>query len=135
MSYDSWTCLMVEKGPGILDDKVRLALKVAACDLRRRQHDRSLLSTSVCDGVIKTEWKSFAVGSRSGILFNAQITGERGDYLVNFLLGEDDLDRGAELLREKFEEGGVYIDAPQRFPVDELYKFENLHVRTSRARH
>lgn len=52
MGFDSWTCLMVEKGPGTIDDDVRSDLKLAACDLNMRKHDRMNIVSDVCDGVL-----------------------------------------------------------------------------------
>ena len=37
--YDSWTCLSVERGPGMLSDEVRNLLKAAACDLYIKKWD------------------------------------------------------------------------------------------------
>ena len=126
--YDSWTCLMVEKGPGVLEDDVRDALKLAACELAYQKIDRMNMVNDVCDGIIQTEWKTHNVGSRSGVLFRAQITEDTGDYFVNFLLNEDDLKRGADIIRETRErEGGNGWEmSNERIPVPELYEFRNL---------
>lgn len=130
--YDSWTCLMVEKGPGILDDTISDALKLAACELAYRKLDRMKMLNDVCDGVIQTEWKSHVVGSRSGILFRAQITESSGDYFVNFLLSEDDLARGADIIREAREsaESRPWKRSRRRVPIPELYEFRNLSKRS-----
>jgi hypothetical protein len=124
---DSWSCLMVEKGPGIITDDIRASLKLAACDLALRKCDRLPIDTEACDGIIQTEWKTYSVGSTSGVLFRAQVTEETGDYFVNFLLNEDDLKRGADLIREMREgPGRSWGKSPTRFPVPELYEFYDL---------
>ena len=126
--YDSWTCLMVQKGPGVLEDDVRDALKLAACELAYQKIDRMIMVNDVCDGIIQTEWKTYNVGSLSGVFFRAQITEDTGDYFVNFLLNEDDLARGADIIREHREkEGGSgWVQSRGRIPVPELYEFKNL---------
>jgi len=132
MSYDSWTCLMVEKGPGMITDQVRAALKMAACDLHLKKWDRMHIVSDVCDGIIETAWDTHVVGTRSGVLFRTQIGSEQGEYMVNFLLHEDDLNRGAEVLREMEERGEqVWGTASERFPCPALYRFNDLH-RTGR---
>lgn len=127
---DSWTCLMVEKGPGLLDDKIRAALKMAACDLYRRKEERMPIFHDACDGIITTEGKSYTVGSTSGVLFRAHIDTENGcDYRVNFLLSERDLERGASALREMEERGMVVWRSPSGgFPCEELYRFCDLRT-------
>lgn len=127
--YDSWTCLSVEKGPGMISDDVRNALKFAACDLHFKKWDEMRIENNIISGIIKTEWKTFLVGTRSGVLFRAHIDCEDGtDYMVNFLFNEDDLERGAEIIREMEEErGSVYSrGAPAPIPCPELYRFEDL---------
>ena len=132
MSNDSWTCLMVEKGPGMISDDVRAALKMAACDLHRKKWDRMHIVSDVCDGIIETAWDTHMVGSRSGVLFRTQIGSEAGEYHVNFLLNTEDLERGAEVLREMEERGEqVWGTSPAPFPCPALYRFYDLH-RTSR---
>lgn len=133
MAYDSWTCLMVEKGPGMLDDDVRTALKKAACHLQYKRWDRMHIESDVCGGLIETAWKTHVVGSRPGVLFRAQIEGEEEDYFVNFLLSVDDLERGAHVLREEEREGNVWADSSTSFPCEDLYRFENL--RKSAQKH
>jgi hypothetical protein len=132
MSYDSWTCLMVEKGPGMISDDVRAALKMAACDLHLKKWDRMHIVSDTCDGIIETAWDTHLVGTRSGVLFRTQIGSEDGEYMVNFLLSTDDLERGAEVLREMEERGeSVWGRAPTPFPCPALYRFHDLH-RTGR---
>src|SRR3989338_10824593 len=118
MSYgDSWTCLMVEKGPGMIPDEVRAALKMAACDLHLKRWDKMHIVSDVCEGIIETAWETQTVGTRSGVLFRTQLGCEAGEYLVNFLLSVDDLTRGAEIIRETEERGvGVWGRSEERFP-------------------
>ncbi len=125
--YDSWTCLAVVRGPGVLPDNVILVLKMAACDLQRRQQERMTILNDVCEGVIETEWKTFSVNTRSGVLFKTEIESDKGKYWVNFLLSKSDLERGAEILRERFDEGSeIGINQPEPFPVAELYEFADM---------
>jgi hypothetical protein len=131
--YDSWTCVMIDKGPGVLEDDVRDSLKLSACELAVNKLDRMQMSTPVCDGVIQTEWKSHNIGSRSGILFRAQITSESGDYKVNFLLSEDDLKRGAKILRASRKQNKKSAQRWEHttgtLPLEELYDFRDLSKR------
>ena len=125
---DSWTCLMVENGPGMISDHVRTALKVAACDLHLKQWDQMHLTSDVVEGIIKTEWNTHVVGTKSGVLFRAQIDCENGtDYKINFLLNEEDLKHGAQILKEMEEGvGGHWESSSTRFPIPELYEFYDL---------
>jgi hypothetical protein len=119
---------MVENGPGVLDDNICAALKRAACELSLSRRDTMLVSTVVCNGVIKTAWTTQSVGTRSGVLFRAQLESDKGPFKVNFLLSEDDLKRGAELIKE-IEEGrtGTYWGkSPGMLPVEALYDFYDL---------
>lgn len=125
---DSWTCLLVQNGPGMLPDNVCTALKVAACDLHLKKWDEIRLVNDIVEGILKTEWKTYVVGTRSGVLFRAHIDCENGtDYMVNFLLNERDLKKGAETLKQMEESaGGEWRESSTRFPIDELYQFYNL---------
>jgi hypothetical protein len=127
---------MVEKGPGMIDDEVRSVLKMAACHLHLKRWDRMNITSDVCEGIITTKWNTYAVGSRSGVLFRSQVKDESGkDYFVNFLLNEDDLRRGAEVIREMEERGdGDWVTGDGRIPVEELYRFYDLH-RTAKKLH
>ncbi len=126
--YDSWSCLSVEKGPGVISDEVRNTLKAAACDLHLKKWDEMHIENDIISGIIKTEWTTCSVGGRSGVLFRAQIDCEDGtDYKVNFLFSEDDLERGSEILRQVEEHaGGKWENIPTRVPVPELYRFYDL---------
>lgn len=132
--HDSWTCLMVENGPGVISDEVRLALKVAACDLHLKKWGTMHLVSEVIEGIIKTERTTHLVGTRSGVLFRAQIDCEDGtDYKINFLLSEEDLKAGAKILRQLEEGvGGEWQETSTRFPVPELYEFYELRQQHRR---
>ncbi len=124
---------MVKKGPGMLSDEVRLALKLAACDLHRLRWDRMNIVNDVCEGVIQTAWDTHLVGMCAGVLFRAQIEGESGAYQVNFLLSTDDLECGADILRDMEENGGYeWASSPAQIPCDELYRFHDLSQTSSR---
>ena len=45
---------MVDRGPGLIDDEVRRALKMAACELHLQKKDRIRIHKDVCDGVVST---------------------------------------------------------------------------------
>jgi len=126
MKNDSWTCLMVQDGPSMVSDEVRADLKIAACRLRLDKIGASRITGGVCDGYIETDNAHHMVGTRGGILFKSQITDENGDYKVNFLLNEDDLDRGAKYLEEIEEGGSLWVREPGEVPLPELYKFLDL---------
>lgn len=125
---DSWSCLSVEKGPGMVSDEVRNALISAACDLHLKKWDETRIENEIISGIIKTEWKTYVVGGRSGVLFRAQVDCEDGnDYQINFLFHEDDLKRGAEVIRQmEKERGEAWDDIPAPIPCSELYRFEDL---------
>ncbi len=124
--YSSWTCLMVEKGPGLLSSEVSAALQVAACDLYFKRWDKMRIEGDVCVGTIETEWKTFSVSARTGILFRAKVETETGGYKVNFLLAKKDLEKGANALRKKHDEESLMRrEAAERFPVEELYQFDD----------
>lgn len=128
MSYDSWTCLMVENGPGVITDHLRSSLKRAACELHLKRWDKMHIIEDGLNGVISTAWTSHMVGVRSGILFRTHFDAETAqDYKVNFLLSEDDLARGAEVIKEFYESAGVsWTEGDGSIPVPELYQFYDL---------
>lgn len=125
---DSWTCIMVEKGPGILPEDVKLSLKVAACELHLKGLDQMLISDKHCMGLIKTEWKTILYGERSGVLFKSQIDSEAGTYHVNFLLNRTDLETGGELIRRLKEDPMIAFMGTGHLPIEELHQFEDLHL-------
>lgn len=134
MQWDSWSCLMVQMGPGILPDAVCAELKKGACELHLKKRDRMPLVGGLCDGVIQTDWSTRLLGIRSGVLFRSQFDWEGGGCKANFLLSTDDLERGAEVLREMMEhQGGGWVESPEPFPVRELYQFYDL--RSARTLH
>ncbi len=119
---------MVQKGPGMITDDIRAALKMAACDLHLKKWDRMHIVSDICDGIIETSWDTHTVGTRSGVLFRTQIGSDKGEYMVNFLLNTDDLERGAEVLREMEEKGeAVWGKSAAPFPCPALYRFYDLH--------
>lgn len=131
MYGDSWSCLMVEKGPGMIDDQTRATLKAAACNLHLKRIDRMVITSDVCGGIIQTNWDTHLVGERSGILFRCQVERDEGDFFVNFLLNTRDLEAGAEVIREMEERGfGQWETAHEPFPVQELYQFYDLRKRS-----
>ena len=103
MGFDSWLSVMVDKGPGMLDDRIKLSLKVAACELHLDGFDQKFIHTDVCTGLIHTTWQTHMLGTRAGILFKSQIDSEAGEYFVNFLLSSIDLKTGSELIRKLIE--------------------------------
>lgn len=130
MGYDSWSCLMVENGPGIIDDEIRSALKAAACNLHLQRVERMKISSDICGGIIQTKWDSYSVGGRSGILFRTQVERDEGDYFVNFLLSTADLEAGADIIREMEEGLGSWNASEDPFPVPALYHFRDLSARS-----
>jgi hypothetical protein len=117
---------MVEDGPGLIPDHVRRALKIAACYLHLHKLDEMPISKSLCAGFIKTKWSSHMVGNRAGILFKSSVALEEGEYRVNFLLNQRDLERGAETLRRYENEEAQWNFAFDEAPVEALYEFEDL---------
>ena len=130
MSNDSWSCLMVQNGPGFIPDSIRTTLKAAACGLKLEGKDTSFIENDACSGIITTAWRTHLVGSISGVLFRSQFDFERAsDCKVNFLLSIKDLDRGVALIREMEErEPGIWTNSSGKIPVDDLYKFYNLRA-------
>lgn len=131
---DSWSCLAVEKGPGMLDEVILAALKKAACTLSHKGLDAMTFREKVCEGRIETDWKSFDLGSRGGIIFRTEVEAGDASFKVNFLLNRADLDRGEEVIRA-FEDGTYrpIANFGRRFPVPELYDFTDL--RSARSFH
>jgi len=124
---------MVQNGPGIIDDNVRSALKMAACDLHLKGCDQMHIISDVCDGIIKTDWETHIIGMRSGVLFRSQIEGPNGEYMVNFLLNSDDLRRGANILREMIDRGElIWVKHPEPIPCPALYNFVDLREASRR---
>ncbi len=133
---DSWTCVSVDKGPGILPEDVRVALMSAACRLYATKTDMMRIEDDLVSGVIKTDWKTHMVGTRSGVLFHAQVDCETGnDYGVNFLYHEDDLVRGTELIDDEQYRGELEASAIKETSglPPELYRFSDLRGPSRRV--
>lgn len=128
MRLDSWTCVMVRKGPGIIPDDVKNHLQISAGDLYLKKWDRMrIVGDGACNGIIETDWKRYHIGVRSGILFRSQVDSKKGEYLVNFLLREDNLETSASKIRSYCEENSIDWRVTQStFPLRELYEFRNL---------
>lgn len=128
MSFKSWTCVMVQKGPGIIPEDICNHLQFAACDLQLRRADRmKIVGDGPCNGIIETDWQSHLIGTRGGILFRAQVDGEEGEYFINFLLSEDDLKHGAKMIMDRCKEKNIdWETTPGKFPLSELYDFRDL---------
>lgn len=119
---------MVKNGPGMLRDEVRDELKLFACRMQQGYVSEMRMRGKYCSGIMKTDWDSFSVGTRAGILFQAQFDWDGGECQVNFLLSEDDLQAGARLIEEAIERGtdGTWESLDGIIPVPELYKFRDL---------
>lgn len=131
---DSWSCVTVEKGPGLLDDAICAALKKAACALSLKGLDAMIFKEKICEGRIETEWKSFSFGTRNGILFRTEVDADGASFRVNFLLNRQDLERGEEVIREQEEGDCVLAQIPYFGELPpELSDFSDL--RFSRTFH
>lgn len=104
--WDSWTCITIDKGPGVLPDELRSALKIAACEMYDERKPLLRFKHALGAGEIDTEWLHRMVGNRGGILFCARIDAEEGEYHVQFLVNLDDLKRGAKRLKKVIEKHG-----------------------------
>jgi hypothetical protein len=130
MSKDSWTCLLVEKGPALVDDAVRNALKRTACEMQLHRVDRLIVKNDIIDGVVTTTWSTHLIGTRSGVLFKSHLDSSTGsDYKVNFMLSVEDLERGAEIIKE-YEEGARknWSKVSGTLNIPDLYQFEDLRT-------
>jgi hypothetical protein len=130
MHQDSWTCLMVENGPGTISDEIRAALTMAACELHLSGKDKMMMDSGVCEGIIQTAWTTHMVGMRSGVLFRAHVTDDTADgYKVNFLINTDDLSLGADLLRRLKDTGETpWGRGFGQVPCPELHQFYDLRT-------
>lgn len=135
MSFDSWTVLMVRKGPGVIPDDVSASLKMAACDLYLNKFDRMRVETDACSGFIETSWDTQTVGTRTGVLFRSHVDDEDDEYQINFLLATADLERGAAWLRKLAEEGsGVWRTGEGKVSCEALYDFRDLREKSPNRR-
>lgn len=133
MSYDSWTCISVPKGGGLIPDELMHAAKTAACKLHLEKRNSLLFTSEVCDGYISTSWEDQLLWTRSGIFFTVEATMDDQEWQINFLLNSRDLEKGAKLLEKGEEldpEDVVSINMPFRMPIDRLYQFHDLRRRT-----
>lgn len=133
MSFDSWTCLAVPKGGGVIPDELIHVAKMAACKLHLEKKNNLLFESPLCNGYISTSWEDHRIGSRSGIFFSIQASMEDMEWQINFLLHTREIEHGATLL-EKGEEldpdDYIGIQLPYRIPVERLYQFGDLRKRT-----
>jgi hypothetical protein len=127
MNADSWSCLMVGRGMRIVNEQLRNILKASACNMHLQKLDRMVIKNDLCDGVMQTEWTSYTVGARSGVLFRSQIECEGGECQINFLLSTKDLEAGASVIRDMEEYAdGTWEENFEDFPIPELYQFHDL---------
>ncbi len=104
---------------------------VEACSLRLRGKERTHVKGEIFTGIIIDTGRSCILGARSGNLFRAHLDHqEAGDYKINFLLSNEDLEKGAEALK-KIERciKAPYVrgDLPE-----ELFEFYDLFARSAR---
>ena len=133
MAYDSWACIMVRKGPGMIDEDTKATLIMAACDLKRKNRDRMGFKGDACGGLIESSWKTHLVGTCRGILFRASVMEEKDDYEVNFLLSDSDLENGARQIQEARERGEkLWHRGATAVPCQALYRFLGSHAPKTR---
>ena len=126
MIGDSWSCVLVSKGMGLLQDDVRTVLKAASCTMHLDKLDRMVVTHDLCNAIVQTEWKVYSIGSRSGVLFRAHVEAQGGECQVNFLLHTKDLEAGAAFIRTLEEKKVVWRRSLQDVPVPALYEFADL---------
>ncbi len=98
--FNSWTCVGVEDGPGLISEDVRRQLMREACALHLRGKERAIIKGPSFTGIIIDTGKSCSIGARAGNLFRAHINHtETGDSKINFLLSDEDLEKGAKTLK------------------------------------
>lgn len=136
MSFDSWTCISVEKGGGVIPEELKCAIKMAACQLHLEKRQNLLFESTFCSGYITTSWESVRLGGCSGILFSAELDSDIDETMlnwrINFLLNTRDLEQGAKLLEQgEYEDTDLTFttELPFRLPVDQLYAFNDLRSR------
>ncbi len=131
--WDSWTCVTIDKGPGVLPDELRTALKIAACEMYDDRKPLLRFDHTLGAGEIDTEWLHRMVGNRGGILFRARIETDDGEYQVQFLVNSDDLKRGAKRLKKVIERHG---ETWTYLPLETLgviaKEFDDLRARPRR---
>ncbi len=136
MSFDSWTCISVERGGGIVPDELKCAIKMAACQLHLDKRQHLLFESEFCSGYITTTWDSVRLGGCSGILFSVELDSDIDkktlSWRINFLLNTRDLEHGALLLEQgEYKDTDVMFTAelPFRLPIEQLYAFNDLRSR------
>ena len=126
MIGDSWSCVLVGKGMGVVSDDVRNVLKATSCKMHMDKLDRMVVKHDRCNVIVQTLWETYSVGSRSGVLFKSHVEVDGGECQVNFLLHTKDLEAGAAFLRRLEEENVPLGAAPGELPIPALYEFADL---------
>ena len=130
MAYDSWTCIMVRNGPGLIPDLVRQRLKLEACRLYAKEKERAGFKTPECSGVLLSTRRAHSVGARTGILFKAEVEiSGHPECQINFLLSVADLERGAQFVQQVEEANRAVMVPGMVDECPELYQFKNLSRR------
>lgn len=133
MSLDSWTCIAVTKGGGLIPDELMQVAKMAACRLHLEKRNDLFFTSEVCDGYITTSWEDKLLWTRSGVFFSIEASMDDREWQINFLLNARDLERGAKLLEQGDEldpDDVISINVPFRVPIDRLYEFHDLRSKT-----
>ena len=129
--FKSWMCVGVEDGPGLISDEVRKQLMMEACALRLRGKERAIIKGKTFTGIIIDTNKSCCIGARSGNLFRAQIDIDgTGDCKINFLLSDEELEKGAKTL--KALEDGVGLPYTGNDLPHDLLQFYDLMSSSGR---
>lgn len=124
---DSWVCLMVDNKEGMLSEEIRTALQIAACHAYVRGRLACMrFTSSVCSGIVESEWKEHTIGSRTGVFFRAQIETDEGNYRANFLFDPTFFETGEEAIRKLEDSAGMWTPQGGRLPLDEMYQFDDL---------
>jgi len=110
----------------MLGDEICSFLKMVACELALQKIDRKRITHELCDAIVQTDWQTQVVGARAGVLFRAQVFAEKGDYFVNFLLNEDDLKRGGDVIRRIREHTPDWGELSEDQLIPELLEFRDL---------
>ncbi len=135
---DSWICLMVKGGPGLVPEDVKRTLKMAACDLKLKDLPVTFQTGETCKVEVTTKWVRHTVGTCTGFLFYGEVhEGRKKSYRVNFLLNAANLREGARILKDMIAAGedGEAFTVTGKLPVDELYRFDDLGGHTRRRLH
>ncbi len=84
-----------------LSDAIRMELVLAARCMLRARHGKARMKDSICNGTIRTDFKTGTVGSAVGIIFEADVEHEGGKTVSRFLIDE----------RVAFEEEKFLLDS------------------------